>query len=220
MQEGDKKNTYTFYINSKTGAPAFYEMDGYDSLLGSHYDKYYIEYFNFNPDEDISPSVFAITTKLKCRDFPGPGIQNRVSANPMREFIHSDESHMHNQFDDFKNKHGKNYPTELEHKQRLHLFRQNLRYISSTNRKGLSYTVAINHLADKSDEELKVLTGKLKSTTKNSGLPFDITKYNVKDLPPSFDWRILGAVTPVKDQGICGSCWSFGELNPSFFWHI
>ena len=34
-------------------------MIGYDSLLGSHYDRYYVEYYNFNTD-DISPTVFAI----------------------------------------------------------------------------------------------------------------------------------------------------------------
>jgi len=215
VQEGDKKNTYTFYINSKTGAPAYYEMIGYDSLLGSHYDKYYIEYFNYNPTDDIPPTVFAITTSMKCSDFPGPGARSRVIANPMREFIHSDESHVHDEFDQFKDKHGVKYPTQLEHQERLHIFRQNLRYINSINRKGLSYSVAINHLADKSDEELKVLTGKLKSNknTKNNGLPFDKSKYNLKDLPDTFDWRIYGAVTPVKDQGVCGSCWSFGTTG-------
>ncbi len=120
-------------------------------------------------------------------------MQHRVIANPMREFIHSDNSHVHAEFDAFKKTHKKKYPTELEHTERLHAFRQNLRYISSINRQGLSYRVAVNHLADKTDEELKVLRGKLKSSkTPNNGLPFDISKYDTTNLPDTFDWRIAG----------------------------
>lgn len=62
---GDKKSTYTYYVSIDTKRPIFYEMFGYDTLIGSHFDKYTIEYFNYN-EEPIDPSLFHVTDcKLK-----------------------------------------------------------------------------------------------------------------------------------------------------------
>jgi hypothetical protein len=47
----------------------------------------------------------------------------------MMEFIHPAASeHVDNEFSRFKNKHGKGYPTNVEHEKRKNVFRQNLRY--------------------------------------------------------------------------------------------
>jgi hypothetical protein len=35
------------WVDSKSQAPVRYEMLGYDTLLGSHYDKYYLDYSNY-----------------------------------------------------------------------------------------------------------------------------------------------------------------------------
>lgn len=60
MREGHKVNTYTMYNTPyDPPTPHHYEMLGFDSLLGSHYDKYEVDYVNY--DTDMPPaSVFDI----------------------------------------------------------------------------------------------------------------------------------------------------------------
>lgn len=36
---------------------------------------------------------------------------------------------------------------------------------------------------------------------------------SVSDIPESWDWRNKGGVSPVKDQGNCGSCWTFSTVG-------
>merc|ERR1719323_1768958 len=136
--------------------------------------------------------------------------------NPMKEFIDNHDKHVTDTFDEFKEKHSREYDSsDMEHSKRLDLYRQNMRFIHSKNRQGLSFSLASNHLADKSEQEIRVLRGRTfdRSLKYNGGKPRVYTSQQLRDAPDTLDWRLYGAVTPVKDQSVCGSCWSFGSVG-------
>lgn len=74
----------------------------------------------------------------------------------MKEFIHNMDDHITTGFDEFVQTHKKKYQHEREHKLRLDVFRHNHRFIESKNRQGLTFKLAVNHLADRTQDELKV----------------------------------------------------------------
>lgn len=142
----------------------------------------------------------------------------------MKEFIRPvDSSHVGLEHIRFMKKHGVVYATTEERMHRENVFMQNLRYIHSKNREQLSYSLGVNHLADRTQDELKALRGFKSSGGYNGGNPFpyELNEETLGDLPDEYDWRLYGAVTPVKDQSVCGSCWSFGTtVSGKSLFHI
>ena len=118
------------------------------------------------------------------------------------------------EFSKFQSRFRKSYDTMEELNARFTIFRENLRNIIQHNLDSRqNFTMGINQFTDLTPEEFKIFyaNGVNRNYVKKSCKNFIGT--GATTLPDSLDWRTLHAVTPVKDQGQCGSCWSFSATG-------
>ena len=115
-------------------------------------------------------------------------------------------------FMEFMVKHGKSYSTQDILDQRFEVFSDNLKYAEMMNSVQSNYTLGVTPYADLTITEFKnshsSSSWSLSSRKCNT---FSPSKTAV--VPKSLDWRENNAVTDVKDQGQCGSCWSFSATG-------
>jgi C1A family cysteine protease len=130
------------------------------------------------------------------------------------EHLHSSEEYYRHNFASFMSKYNKKYAQD-DLVYRFKVFKQNMDFITEQNKKNLSYTLGMNKFGDMPFNEFHAkYTGynQVKRDyirSKNGPTHAFGTEAN----PKSVDWRKTGAVTPVKDQGQCGSCWAFSATG-------
>jgi len=145
------------------------------------------------------------------------------------------------QYNEYLSTYGKSYGTTEEYRFRLAIFAKKLQFVNEFNAKNAgdadAHVVELNHFADRTEDEYKKLLGfkghKMEkrhkkekkhhrrshsasssdSDSDKEGMAHRERNLEANDLPASVDWVGAGAVTPVKNQGQCGSCWSFSATG-------
>jgi len=117
-------------------------------------------------------------------------------------------------------KHNKVYPNSEEYSKRLGAFKANLKRIDALNKKeGQTAVYGLDEFSDMTLEEFTEQRLLKRFQPDNTcRWPYHrvhplFSQQQINAIPTSFDWRKKGAVTPVKNQQSCGSCWTFSTAE-------
>jgi len=113
----------------------------------------------------------------------------------------------------YKEKFGKVY--NGDEADRFAVFKSNLDFIEAENAKNVDVTLGVTEFADLTPAEFKAmyLNGLQGEPSHQDAAHLGKHVYSGAKLPDSVDWSQQGAVSPVKNQGQCGSCWAFSTVG-------
>jgi len=112
---------------------------------------------------------------------------------------------------------GKSYESAEEYAVHKALFESRVaEVVAHNNMLGVTWKKGINKFSDLTVDQFRKSLGHSSSMsrTMRASMPqADLPHVDVAALPDRVDWREAHIVTPVKDQGGCGSCWAFAAIE-------
>ena len=156
-----------------------------------------------------------IISRLAILFFSFSDYVNQLQIDIINDYMPYSRYNTTNAFCNFVATHKRNYTSGVELTNAFQNFYDNIEKITNHNATQHGYELGVTKFADMNIDQFTLFKGHGCFQTK-AKLSNHCTKFvptSLVDLPESVDWRLSGVVTPVKDQGLCGSCWSFSATG-------